>query len=323
MKILWISPYGEGWAMAYKLRAAGNKVVLWSGNKNGLGYLPQVAKADLESYITKADMVVMDANAASRPTRRSYEPSDLVMMLNAAVKKRGIPYIGPIPTSELIENDSRYCAKVLRRLGLEASIISDSLSWLSADPSGSTSLIVSSTEAGVTTSDVGIPSSLRSKPIEKLTDFLRGIGYNGYLNVQLTVGFDGSHIGAIKTSFLYPAIFGQFGSSLLDAGFEVKVPLSVSLAVTVFAVDDGKAERMVKGSEESLAEQPGFFPYELKREGNSDRLNGAIVGALVGIDTNWERLVQKTEAELGAMARLGWGYSLPADVPERIAAIVH
>ena len=123
MRILWISPYGEGWSMAEKLRQLGHKVVLINcENKNGLGYLPMASKADLEHYVNRADTVVVDSTFESRKTRRSWEPSDNVLAISAMVKKRGVPYVGPTPTTELLENDPRYLGKMLRRFGIPVRI---------------------------------------------------------------------------------------------------------------------------------------------------------------------------------------------------------
>src|SRR3990167_9302651 len=119
MKIMWVSPNGDGWAAAKKLRDGGNKVVYFnpSENKNGLGYLPSVPEAAWKDYALKADLIVVDANFASRPTRRSFSPSDYVLDL-AQIRRLGMSYIGPTPTSELFENDLRYQKKILSRLGL-------------------------------------------------------------------------------------------------------------------------------------------------------------------------------------------------------------
>ena len=78
MKIVWVSPNGDGWSLAYRLRELGNKVVMYNPkNKNGQGYLPQVTSAAWLDYARKADLVVCDGVPDSRRTRRSWSSSDL------------------------------------------------------------------------------------------------------------------------------------------------------------------------------------------------------------------------------------------------------
>ena len=188
MKIVWVSPFGDGWAIAYRLREAGHKVVYvpLNGTRNGEGFLPRLDPAEhWQDYAKKADVTFVDATPASRRTRRSYEPSDLSLEL-ARLRHFGVPLIGPTPTSELIQNDPRYFRKTMRRLGLlsDAGGVSSGTRaphdlghlqrlFLSAGPFGQTALVVRAHYSGCS-----IPhrrgSSRHGKPPRRPSGLLGG-----------------------------------------------------------------------------------------------------------------------------------------------------
>ncbi len=316
MKIMWLSPNGDGWAAAKKLRDAGNRVVYFnpSENKNGLGYLPSVPEAAWKDYALKSDLIVVDANFPSRPTRRSFSPSDYVLDL-AQVRRKGMSYIGPTPTSELFENDLRYQAKLLSRLGL--SLITGDIQGtrftVSRDPDGFSYLVfrhrhLIADENGPDIGNLGdlvIPIGVNSalvnkfvKPVEPLLERLR---FNGYFNLDLVLTDNGTlEVTGITTRFLYPAIFAQLASLLGGAGQRG----NLGLAVTLLRLDDNSDT-----SAEQVMNLPGFFGCEIHRDFDEGRgiVHGSFVGAIVGTGDSLPAVQHKVDAQLVGQPP-GWGF---------------
>lgn len=276
MKIVWLSPYGNGWSIAHRIREAGNKVILWTPTQNGSGYLPTIPWSQAETMVNKADLVVCDNNFPSRPTRRSWEASDQVMMLNAIVKKRGVPYVGPLPTTELIENDPRYMKKVAKRCGLPLSgeVGAEPAILLSLDPSGKLFLVLRERSETLNLCDVCIPCptvpKLANELFDKLVGFTRSIGYNGYLNIELTVGPEGPNATRLGTGFLYPAIFAQWS-----------LPPASSIGLTASTILNEHSTTRDAAALHHLLKNPVFFGCELHTEGESPSIHGEILGATV------------------------------------------
>lgn len=320
MKILWISPFGDGWSMAHKLREAGNKVVYFCpepGNTNGLGYLPRATEASWYRFAERSDLVVVDANFPSRQTRRSWEPSDYSLRLQQ-LRHKGVNVLGPTPTTELLENDLRYCRKVLGRVGLQPSASADSSTiavpvTVSCDPEGRSYLVFrhrtllgdgNGPELG-NLGDVTIPVPSNIKLVRQVVEPLHGffsrIGYNGYINVA-TKATDGNlSVESVHCRFIYPAVFAQFSSSLVG-GNEDRA--RVGLAVTLLRLDDDSTR-----AADQLADADGFFGRDVQRELNGNLTsNGTFIGAVVGLAPTWESVQEKVNHQLARINVPGWGW---------------
>ena len=347
LKITWVSPNGDGWATAKKLRDGGNKVVYFnpSENKNGLGYLPSVPEAAWKDYALKSDLIVVDANFGSRATRRSFSPSDYVLDL-AQIRRKGMQYIGPTPTSELFENDLRYQKKLLSRLGVPyvptehvidgkegVPLIlneSDIRLTVSRDPDGRCYLVFrhrhlladgNGPEIG-NLGDVVISLRADSKLVQQSTKLveplLERLRFNGYFNLDLVLTHDSQpHIAGLTTSFLYPAVFAQFASFL--SGDSQRSDLG--LAVTVLRLDQDSDT-----SAEQVMNLPGFFGCEIHRDFDEGRavvhsnstattVGGVgvggppnFVGAIVSCGPDFPSVKDKVDRQLMGSLPRGWGF---------------
>lgn len=317
MKIVWVSPNGDGWSLAYRLRELGNKVVLYNPtNKNGLGYLPQVTQAAWMDYAKKADLVVCDGVPDSRRTRRSWSSSDLSVDLQQ-LRHGGVAVLGPTPTTELIHNDPRYRKKILGRYGFDQGAIAGGVNvTMSLDPNAQAWIVFrhrhllgesNGPELG-NLGDVVLPLS-ESQPIVqntvgKFRGFLEGIGYRGYFNLHLSVSQDKLQVRDVTTDFLYPAIFVQF-PNLLMTGEQPVVP---GLAVSILDLERDERDRVV----EELLQHPGVFGAELHRkpEEGGTFLHGLFAGAVTGIEKDWVRVeadvYRKLRKLVGANPGLGY-----------------
>lgn len=289
MRIFWASPFGAGWSIAEMLRNAGNKVVYFnpSGNKNGLGFLPEADSSSWLYYARKADLIVVDDNFTSRPTRRSYEPSDFIQQL-AGLRAHGVQYIGPTPTTELLEWDTRYLRKTLARVGLSVrevplarpKDIEQQPLVISRDPDGGLWLVIRSRHDGLNLGDVVLPISSRDplcQQLEPLHRFLDSVKCSTYVNVDIEVGPQQLNVRGVQCRFLYPAIFVQLGSLLrgLDVG-HLKDQVFGGVATTLLA----ETKQHPFGSTQGLNDLPGFFGLDLHRESDGAVLaHGPILGA--------------------------------------------
>lgn len=324
MKIVWVSPNGDGWSLAYRLRELGNKVVLYNPkNKNGQGYLPQVTSAAWLDYARKADLVICDGVPDSRRTRRSWSSSDLSVDLQQ-LRHSGVPVLGPTPTTELLHNDPRYRKKILSRHGLDYSPDLGEGAvpvTVSRDPSGLCWLIFrhrhllgdhNGPELG-NLGDVVLPlvkdEPLINNTLGRFSSFLDTIGYRGYLNLDLAITKSKLQVRDVTTSFLYPAVFVQFPSLLLGSN----QPVVPGLAITVLDLERNEGDRMCQ----ELLDNPGVFGAELHRKPDEGGtyLHGGFAGAVVGIDKDWtsveanvyRKLNQITDANPGLGFRTGVG----------------
>ena len=320
MRIVWVSPWGDGWALAYRLREAGNRVVYASDSTNGQGYLPQVPMKAYLEYARRADLVVVDGNWASRPTRRSWSPSDEVLALQQ-LRREGISVIGPTPTTELLENDTRYARKALRRLGIsEARPPGNPVPQpvvrlvLSRDPAGNASLVFrhrhlladsNGPEIGnlgdvVLHVDSNQPLVQRiAKPFEGL---LKRVAFTSHLNLDLALTAVDAQVCALQTRFIYPAIFAQF-ADLLGTG---EVPHEVGIAITLLNLNSDNVSPI-----EGFCDIPGFYGAEIHRafeRGDTSISHGRFVGATVSLGSAWATVQQKVKNQLSALVRDGLGF---------------
>ena len=334
MKITWLSPHGDGWAIAYRLREAGNKVVYCnlSENKNGLGYLPQVPKAAWLDFAKKSDLVVCDSVPDSRKTRRSYSPSDTSMDL-AQLRRQGIPVLGPTPTSELIHNDARYRTKVLKRHGLEEGTGSGRdvvRVTVSRDPDGRTFLVfrhrnLLGDNNGPDLGNLGdvvipVPESepLIANSLGKLHGFLDAIGHRNYLSLDLAVAEGKLQVSDALTGFLYPAVFVQFANLLL-AGQDRPVVAGAAVSVLNLEADQGHPSTV-----EDILQYSGVFGAEIHRkpEEGGCELHGPFVGAVVGIGSDWQVLEGDMNRKLQGLCQNNRGLGFRPSVGSNVASHV-
>lgn len=313
---MWVSPNGDGWSIAAKLRDAGSKVVYYCPNKNGSGYLPSVTEAEWFEYALKSDLVICDGNSASRETRRSWEPSELVLQL-AQLNHRGIAYLGPLPTTELLENDDKYREKILARFSMA---VADSTHegvnvTLSIAPNGGTWLVWralhgwgedNGPRAG-NLGDIVIPTNPTAeltKNVRQLVEFLRGLNYNGYINLGLTINDGRVEIHRIDCRFIYPGIFCQF-PDLLPSDAANGEHGNVRLAVSLLRLDEDSPTEA-----EHLLREPGFFGAEIHRdlETGEGRSHGTFLGAFASAGPSFSIVQDKVYRHLATGLRLGWGY---------------
>lgn len=308
MKVLWISPHGDGWALAAAVREAGNRVVMYNPeNKNGLGYLPTVTEAGWMDLAKKADLVVCDGVPDSRRTRRSWAPSDLVNDLQL-LRHQGVQVVGPCPTTELMQNDPRYQRKILKRQGLthaEQALPGGVEVTVSRDPDGRCSIVFrhrhllgagNGPDVG-NLADIVLPMSgdqpLVKNSTGRVEQFLEGLGFRGYFSLSLSVTENQLHVRDVLTGFLYPGVFVQFASLLLDP----KQPVVPGAAVSIIDLERHASD--VRGLE-GLLNYPGVFGAELHRkpEDRTDWLHGQFVGAVVGVGNAWDTVEQDINRKL-------------------------
>lgn len=114
MKILWVSPKGDGIQLADRLSSAGNQVVLYG---EGAG-LPLVQQKDLFVFAKMSDLVVVDSSFPVVRTRRSWRPHQDALFWDELRRQYEINAIGPTPTIDLLVGDKRYLRKWCGKLGI-------------------------------------------------------------------------------------------------------------------------------------------------------------------------------------------------------------
>jgi len=323
VKIVWLSPEGDGWSLAYKLREQGEKVVYWNPtNENGAGYLPKVTDAAWVDYARKADVVVCDATPPSRKTRRSWEPSELSFALQE-LRHHGVPVIGPTPTTELVENDPRYQRKTLRRFGLlNAAGLHPIPSarppqepvqvTISREPFGTHRLLFRETATDGNHVSVALPiqaGGLVNRTTDLLENLLRRVGHSTHVNLHAVLTESDLYVTGVSMGFLYPDICAQLGDLLVAWGVVNGVqegapnqepPSAPTLAVTLFQ----NSEQPPRALDE-LLDEPGVFGAEVHAP-DGDRMHtqahGLILGALVGRDHTWGELTSKVYRETNRLA---------------------
>lgn len=294
MKVLWLSPYGDGWSIAAKLRTGGEKVILVSpkDNRNGEGYLPKIAlETDWLSYAEKSDVVIVDNVFPSLQTKRSWNPSQESLGL-ATIKKKGVPVIGPLPTMELLENDERYARKILYKFSLpradfksgddyavRLTLSTDGINWYICWRHKALLGGVSPRLGNLGDLILKLTPCPLTQEFNYLVEFVFAHGKAGYLHLSTVFDAEGHfYIEGIRTGFLYPAIFGQF-PDLLSSNTNGEHS-DLRLAVTLLQFDrDGQT------APEAVVNQPGFFGCQLHREdtqaAQGSTFHGPFGGALV------------------------------------------
>lgn len=327
MRILWMSPEGDGWGIAYKLREAGHKVVYWGPdpeNKNGLGLLPRIPEADWQDYAKRSDLVVVDANFASRRTRRSWEPSDEVLELQS-LRRHGVHIIGPTPTTELFQNDRRYQRKLLARSGLESTPTiptSDptTLARCTLGPFGQTSLGFRFRAGEVNLQESVFPVAPDNRLITQVLGGFQSLiertGHSSYLHFDVVLGpNDEVNVVQVLTQFVYPGALCHLGDLLATFGDGCRLDnpdhqggtppdepsRPFSCALTLVRLDDQDGASL-----DGFLDEPGVFGAEVHRgDGKQPQPvpHGLVVGALVAQDQSWNVLAAKINHEADRLCR--------------------
>lgn len=127
MRLLWVSPQGDGTVIAEKVRDAGHQVVVYG---EGVG-LPLVKQADLWAFAKASDLVVVDGPFPVVRTRRSWRPHQDSLFFDELRRAYRITALGPTPTVDLLLGDPRYLRKWCERLTIPYAKIGEGVPWSS------------------------------------------------------------------------------------------------------------------------------------------------------------------------------------------------
>lgn len=127
MKIVWVSPEGDGLEFARAIATAGHDLVVYGAS----GDLPAVVKGALAPFCQAADLVVVDAPFALAPTRRSWKPSAESLFVDELRRHYHVTALGPTPTVDLLVGDARYLRKMCGRFEIPYARTADGDPWTS------------------------------------------------------------------------------------------------------------------------------------------------------------------------------------------------
>jgi hypothetical protein len=112
LNVLWISPEGAGLSTAEKIRTAGNQLMVYPGMGTNVPELGTVARVDLWTWASTADLLVVDGPFPLTRTRSgSLRPSDESLFIDELRRHYSKIAIGPTPTVDLLVGDLRYFYK--------------------------------------------------------------------------------------------------------------------------------------------------------------------------------------------------------------------
>src|SRR3990172_9037013 len=114
MKILWISPRGDGAEIAGRILRRGHQLVLYG---EGAG-MPLVRQADLWAFARVTDLAVVDSSFEVVRNKRSWVPHRDALFFEELRRKHHFVALGPTPTVDLLVGDRRYLRKWCRTLGI-------------------------------------------------------------------------------------------------------------------------------------------------------------------------------------------------------------
>jgi hypothetical protein len=115
MKVLWVSPQGDGAQIAQRLVTSGHTVVGWGSPMPGVLH---VNREGLAPFAQRADLVVVDGTFPLVQTRRSWRPSTESLFFDELRRHHRVVALGPTPTVDLLVGDPRYLRKILGRFGI-------------------------------------------------------------------------------------------------------------------------------------------------------------------------------------------------------------
>lgn len=186
MKLLWISPRGEGLDIATRLRESGNQVVVYG---EGAG-LPLVQQKDLYKFAELSDLTVIDSSFPLVRTRRSWRPHQDALFFDELRRAYHVTALGPTPTLDLLAGDRRYLRKWCGKLGIAYS---------------------SPLEAPV--SDFSTGGWFRDKEVVPAGPLLlswvplfKSVGFRGWFELSGFIGEDGPVVTGARTSWPDAAI---------------------------------------------------------------------------------------------------------------------
>ncbi len=213
MKLLWVSPRGEGIDLATKIRDAGHQVVMYG---EGAG-LPLVQQQDLYKFAKLSDLVVVDGAFPVVRTRRSWRPHQDALFFDELRRAYGIVALGPTPTIDLLVGDRRYLRKWCSKLGITFEPAANpgvSGSVAEADlPHGSGEPWA--TGAWFRDKDIIPPGPL----LASFAPLFKSVGFRGYFELSGYIGQDGPVVQRASTAWL---------DNDLPAGAEVDFLLRMS-----------------------------------------------------------------------------------------------
>lgn len=181
MKLLWISPRGEGLDMATRIRESGNQVVVYG---EGAG-IPLVAQQDLYKFAQLSDLCVIDGSFPLVRTRRSWRPHQDALFFDELRRQYHITALGPTPTVDLLVADRRYLRKWCGKLGINY------------EPKSDAGLSDFSTGAWYRGSDVIPPGPL----LASWQPLFKSVGFRGWFELTGSMGPDGPVISSANASW--------------------------------------------------------------------------------------------------------------------------
>src|SRR5678815_6021172 len=127
MKVLWVSPRGDGSVLAERLKAAGHQIVVY-GEAAGL---PLVDQKDLYTFAKASDLVVVDGPFPVVRTRRSWRPHQDSLFFDELRRTYNFTALGPTPTVDLLVGDRRYLRKWCAKLNIPYDVDAQGDPWTS------------------------------------------------------------------------------------------------------------------------------------------------------------------------------------------------
>lgn len=182
MKLLWVSPRGQGIDLASKIREAGHQVVVYG---EGAG-LPLVKQQDLYKFAKLSDLVVVDGSFPVVRTRRSWRPHQDALFFDELRRAYGVQALGPTPTVDLLVGDRRYLRKWCSKLGISF----DQVPGGSGEPW--------STGAWFRDKDIIPPGPL----LASFAPLFKSVGFRGYFELAGRIDGDGPVVEHASSSWL-------------------------------------------------------------------------------------------------------------------------
>jgi hypothetical protein len=117
VKVLWVSPQGDGADIASRLVLSGHTVVGWG---HPMPNVQSVERTGLAPFAQAADLVVVDGTFPLVQTRRSWRPATEALFFDELRRHHRVVALGPTPTVDLLVGDARYLRKIMGRFGIPA-----------------------------------------------------------------------------------------------------------------------------------------------------------------------------------------------------------
>lgn len=179
MKVLMVSPRGEGADLATRLRETGNAVVVYGESAN----LPLVSQPDLYKFAKASDLVLIDGSFPLVRTRRSYRPHQDALFFDELRRAYDIKALGPTPTVDLLVGDARYLRKWCAKLGIAYDRDAQGEPW--------------STGAWFRDKDIVPPGPL----LASWQPLFKAVGFRGWFELVGSIGQDGPVVSGATASW--------------------------------------------------------------------------------------------------------------------------